>query len=158
MELVSKESFQLIGIALKKKTFNANGQSAVDCGNLWQEFETRNISSQISNGSEREIYAVYYDYDGDHTKPFSYFIGCRVSNNMETPEGLEMLTIPESDYQEIVAKGKMPDCVASSWRQIWYSDIPRAYQYDFEVYDSRSVDWQNAEVDIFLSVNRNSKF
>jgi predicted transcriptional regulator YdeE len=158
MEPVLKESFQLVGIALKKKTINVNGQSSIDCGNLWQEFEKRNISAQISNGSEREIYAVYYDYDGDHTKPFSYFIGCKVSDNTEAPEGLDLLTIPESNYQEILAKGKMPDCVADSWQLIWNADFPRAYQYDFEVYDNRSLDWQNAEVDIFLSVNRDAKF
>ncbi len=153
MDTVLKESFRLIGIALKKKTSNANGQSAIDCGNLWQEFEKRNISAQISGGSGREIYAVYYNYEGDHTKPFSYFIGCRVPSDTETPDGLDQLTIPESRYQEIFAKGKMPDCVADSWRLIWNADVPRAYQYDFEVYDDRSIDWQNAEVDIFLSVN-----
>jgi predicted transcriptional regulator YdeE len=153
MNPVIKESFQLIGIALKKKTFNANGQSAIDCGNLWQEFEKRNISGQIQNVADREIYAVYYDYEGDHTKPFSYFIGCKVPKNSESREGLDVLTVPELSYQAIVAKGKMSDCVASSWLQIWNADYPRAYQYDFEVYDNRSLDWQNAEVDIFLSVN-----
>jgi predicted transcriptional regulator YdeE len=124
MNPVLKEPFRLCGIALKKKTFNANGQSAIDCGNLWQEFEKRNISVQFSNGSDREIYAVYYDYEGDHTKPFSYFIGCRVPFDTEAPEGLDLLTIPELRYQEIIAKGKMPDCVASSWRMIWNADFP----------------------------------
>ena len=84
--------------------------------------------------------------------PFSYFIGCKVKSGSETPQGLESLIIPKATYQKIKAKGKMPDCVANAWKEIWSSDIPRAYQADFEVYDEKSRDWNNAEVTIFLSV------
>jgi len=153
MSNIKKDSICLIGLALKKKTFNANGQSSIDCGNLWREFEKRNIASQISNTLDGDVLAVYYDYEGDHTKPYSYFIGCRVPPDTRTPEGLDVLTIPESIYQIVKAKGKMPDCVVSAWQQIWVSDYPRAYQFDFEVYDDRFRDWQHVEVDIYLSVN-----
>jgi len=50
-----------------------------------------------------------------------------------------------------VASGKMPDCVANTWKEIWNSGIPRAYQTDFEVYDERSRDWNNAVVDVYVS-------
>jgi hypothetical protein len=33
-----------------------------------------------------EILAVYHQYEGDHTKPFSYFIGCKVNPDAETPK------------------------------------------------------------------------
>lgn len=153
MQYIKRQPIHLMGLALDKKTHNTNGQSAIDCGNLWQEFEKRKISSQIPNPLDGEIFAVYYNYEGDHTKPYSYFIGCKVQQDTEAPEGLDCLTIPESTYQRIEAKGKMPDCVAAAWMNIWNADLPRAYQYDFEVYDDRSRDWQQVVVDIFLSTD-----
>jgi len=65
---------------------------------------------------------------------------------------MDGLTIEKANYQEFVAKGKMPDCVANTWREIWQMDIDRAYIADFEVYDERSKDWNNAVVDIFIGV------
>jgi predicted transcriptional regulator YdeE len=152
MSDIGKGQIRLAGLALKKKTFNANGQSAIDCGTLWQEFEKRNIVQQITNRIGDEIFAVYYDYEGDHTKPYAYFIGCRIQPDAGVPEGLDSLRIPSQDYRIMKATGKIPDCIAAAWQQIWTSDIPRAYKYDFEIYDERSRNWQAAEVDIFLSV------
>jgi predicted transcriptional regulator YdeE len=146
------EAITLIGLPLGKKTTNENGQSAIDCGNLWQEFEKGDYANKIPGKLSDEILAVYYQYEGDHTKPFSYFIGCKVSAGTEIPQGMGSLFIPGDTYQKIAARGKMPDSVASAWKEIWKSDIPRAYRYDFEMYDERSKDWSNAEVDIFISV------
>lgn len=50
----------------------------------------------------------------------------------------------------------MPDCVANAWKNIWSSNMVRAYQADFEIYDSSSKDWENAEVAIYVGVNRQS--
>ena len=152
MNEIGLEEISLAGLSLKTKTTNANGQSNIDCGNLQQEFERENYAGKIPNKLSDEILAVYHEYEGDHTKPFSYFIGCKVIPGTEIPYGLDSLIIPRGDYQKIIAKGKMPDCVANAWKEIWSSDIPRAYQSDFEVYDERSKDWNNAEVDIFISI------
>ena len=59
--------------------------------------------------------------------------------------------IPAQSYTKFIAQGKMPDCIANSWKDIWDSKIERAYQFDFEIYDERSKDWNNAIVDIFVS-------
>lgn len=145
-------AFTLTGLALKTKTFNANNQSAIDCGNLWQQFEKGNYTDKIPGKLDSDIIAVYHSYEGDHTKPYSYFIGCRVAPGSAVPDGMDSLTIEKANYHQFIAKGKMPDCVANSWRQIWQSDINRTYLADFEVYDERSKDWNNAVVDIFISV------
>jgi len=78
MEKTEKDEFKLIGLKLNNKTTNESGRSGIDCGNLWQKFETENFVEKIPGRLSDEIYAVYYDYEGDHTKPFSYFIGCKV--------------------------------------------------------------------------------
>ena len=46
----------------------------------------------------------------------------------------------------------MPACITDAWKSIWSSDLKREFEYDFEVYDDRSQDWSNTEVDIFVSV------
>jgi predicted transcriptional regulator YdeE len=143
--------FILIGLKLGKKTTNEGGQSSIDCGNLWQKFEKGNSKERISNRVGDEIYAVYFDYEGDYTKPFSYFVGCKVKANTNVPAGMTSLTVSEDEYTKLVAKGKMPGCVANTWKEIWQSSIERKYKYDFEIYGEKSKDWNNAEVEIFVS-------
>jgi len=147
-------AFTLIGLRLSGKTSNEDGRSGRDCGRLWQEFEQREIAKRIPNKLSDAVYAVYFDYEGDHTAPFAYFIGCKVHPDAPVPEGLQSLHVPEQDYSKIVARGRMPSCVAEAWRAIWQSDSDRAYGYDFEVYDERSRDWSDAEVDVFVSVGK----
>ena len=142
----------LIGLALKEKTSNAHGQSSIDCKNLWHQFEDGKYAASVTNKLSDDIYGVYHQYDGDSTKPFSYFIGCKVKPGTTAPEGLINLTIPAGNYELVSAKGKMPDCVIKAWKDIWAADYKRTYQTDFEVYDDRSKDWNNAEVDVYISV------
>lgn len=142
---------KLIGLDLGRTTTNENGQSSIDGGNLWQKFEKGNYADKIPNKAGDEVYAVYYGYEGDYMQPFRYFIGCRVTDNDEVPEGMNRLTIPEGVFRKITVRGTMPDCISNAWQEIWASDIQRDYRYDFEVYDERSHDWSNAELDIYLS-------
>jgi predicted transcriptional regulator YdeE len=152
MNSIQLETICLIGLSQKHQTINANGQSAIDCGNLWQQFLHNNHTSRIPGKLNENIFAVYHNYMGDHTQPYSFFIGCQVDATAVAPDGLDRLVIPTGGYLQIAAAGKMPDCVADAWQQIWKSDIKRAYRPDFEIYDERSQDWQNAQVMIYLSV------
>jgi predicted transcriptional regulator YdeE len=152
MNRTSIKTIHLIGLSLKTKTINANGQSGTDCKNLWHDFENGHCAAVIPNKLSDDIYGVYHHYDGDSTQPFSYFVGCRVKEGSAVPQELESLTIPEGTYEKITVKGKMPDCVTQAWKEIWMSDYTRTYHTDFEVYDERSKDWNNAEVDVYVSV------
>ena len=145
-------AFRLIGLALPEKTTNTGGQAAIDCGNTWQAFTEGSYATRIPGRIGDEIFAVYHDYESDHLHPYAYFIGCKVAEGTEVPEGFDSLLVPAATYTHISAKGKMPECIGNAWKEIWNTDLPRAYQADFEVYGARSVDWNNAEVEIFLSI------
>lgn len=151
MNTGKQAGFKLIGLQLEHKTSNLNGQSDTDCGALWQKFETEKLAEKIPDKVGDEIYAVYFGYEGGHLQPFSYFIGCKVKPDAATPAGMTSLQIPEQHYSKVVAKGTMPGCVSESWRNIWAAGLARTYQHDFEVYDERSKDWSNAEVDIYIA-------
>jgi predicted transcriptional regulator YdeE len=154
MELIEHEEMRLVGLALPHTTTNENGQSAIDCGTLWQQFQNENYYERINSKLNSNVIAVYHGYEGDHTKPYHYFIGCPIDKSAVIPEGLDSLYIPKDVYRKLTAKGIMPDCVADAWRSIWAGDfdLQRAYHFDFELYDERSHDWNNAAVDIFISV------
>jgi predicted transcriptional regulator YdeE len=142
----------LHGLSLNKKTSNTNGQSAHDCGSLWQKFASENCFNLITNKMSEQIFAVYHEYEGDHTGQFGYFIGCKVSKESEVPEGLKKLVVTKGNFMKFVAKGTIPNCISETWKTIWASEIKRAYQADFEVYDERSANWNDAEVDVFVSI------
>lgn len=148
------DSFKLIGIALDHKTTNENNQSSTDCGNLWQRFEKDKIFELIPNKVSNEVYAVYFDYEKDETKPFSYFIGCKVDENAETPNSLQFLEIPSQHYVKVTAIGVMTGCITEAWKKFWHSQIQRKFGFDFEVYDERSQNWNDAELDIYVSISK----
>jgi predicted transcriptional regulator YdeE len=148
---ISEDKF-LIGIDLGFKTTNENEKAAIDCGSLWQRFEKEKIHGRIPNKINNEVIAAYYEYEGDHTQPYSYFIGCEVEKGTKVPDGLSSVKIGSGTFRIEVAKGRMPNCIGEAWRKIWKQNGPRKYTVDFEVYGEKSYDWQNAEVDIFLAV------
>lgn len=150
---ITKPAVKLIGVSLGFKTTNDNGKAAEDCSSLWQSFSGGFMAPRIKGKLNKDTYAVYYDYDGDFTKLYAYFIGCPVADDAEVPAGMETITIPEQTYEVVTAKGQMPNCIGNAWHEIWENTARnRAYGYDFEIYSEKAADWNNAEVDIFLSV------
>lgn len=146
------ERFKLIGLKLKGKTKNENGESGKDCGELWQHFEESKIAELIPNKISNTIYAVYYDYESDENGHFSYFIGCKVEEKTEKPKYLDEIIIPEQNYHKETAQGQMTGCISDAWKRIWNSNLNRKFAFDLEVYDERSLDWSNAEIDIFIAI------
>ncbi|KAA9333838.1 AraC family transcriptional regulator [Adhaeribacter soli] len=146
-----KDEFKLVGLKLNGKTTNQNKQSSKDCGDLWHKFETDKIFDLITEKLSDEIYAIYFDYEKGETAPFSYFIGCKVGKHSETPKELAELMIPAQEYIKFTAKGAMTGCITDTWKEIRNSDIKRSFGFDFEVYDERSKDWSDGEVDIYIS-------
>jgi predicted transcriptional regulator YdeE len=152
MQKVQIPSFRLIGIGLPFKTTNDYGRSAVDCGGLWHKFMSEGLHERIPGMVGPEIHAVYHDYDGDHSQPYAFFLGCKVHPETEVPEGLASLEIPTGDYAVVTARGVLPESVMKAWSGIWQSGMVRAYRPDFEVYGERTLDPEHSEVDIFISI------
>ncbi len=157
LQLNHISGFRLIGLKLEHKSSNENSQAAIDCGMLWQQFQSEKWLERISGKIEDSVYAVYYEFEGDHTKPFSFFIGCKVDEETPIIDGMHEIHIPSNSYAKYIAKGKMPNCIAEAWQNIWQTASNRAYQFDFEVYGIESWDWNDAKVEIFISSNKNSK-
>ncbi len=147
-----EKELKLVGVKLAEKTRNKNNQSSIDCGKLWEYVEQSGMENLIPRRLNDDLYAVYFDYEGDETQDFSYFIGYPVAGFEDVPAQLHTLTIPPQIYARFLAEGKMPDCIAEKWQEIWNTELPRNFHYDFEIYNEGSQDWENAKVMIYIGV------
>ncbi|MEK3980245.1 GyrI-like domain-containing protein [Psychrobacillus sp. FSL K6-2836] len=98
----------------------------------WEEF--------LQNKVNGDIYAIYGNYESDFTGDFDFMIGT------EENTGEDSFTIANGEYYIWEVKSKDPSGVGQAWREIWESDLPRAYKTDFEVYKT------NGSIAIYLSI------
>ena len=148
------DTFKVIGISVR--TMNENGQAMKDIPFLWNKFFTENISDKISNKLSDELYCVYTHYEKDHTKPYTTILGHKVKNTEPMPEDLVAITIDVNQYKVFTAKGKVSEgFVFKEWQTIWNlnDQLNRSFTSDFEIYGTKSQHPENAEVDIYISIN-----
>lgn len=151
MNIQILQKFHVIGISVR--TTNENGQAAQDIPALWNRFMAEEIAKQIPNKAGHTIYCIYTEYEKDHTRPYTTILGCKVDNLDTIPGGMVGKTIDEAGYIQHTAKGNILEgLVYNEWVKIWKSDLDRAYTADFEAYDERTQNPENAEVDIFIAV------
>ena len=151
MKTIHIEPFDIVGISVR--TTNENNRAMADIGQLWQRFMSENIAAQIPNKIDDTVYSVYTDYESDHTKPYTTILGCRVKNSDIVPEGFTAKRIKGGNYVVFTATGKISEgFIGREWMNIWDAPISRTFTADFEIYDSRARDPENATVDILVAV------
>jgi predicted transcriptional regulator YdeE len=142
-----KEKF-FIGLALR--TNNEECSSAMPAHK--DKFFKENIPSKIPNKINGNILALYTDYEGDYTKPYSWILGCEVSSLDQVPTGLVGKVIPASNYAVYTTQGEFPQGLIAVWQDIWKSGLPRSYTSDFEVYRSDFDPKRNPEVKVYIAI------
>ncbi len=151
MQKLKIESFYLIGISVK--TSNENGQSAQDISQLWTRFMSEGILAQIPNKTGEEVYSIYTNYEGDHTKPYDTILGCKVSTLDEIPVGMVGQYFEGGTYQKFVAKGDLSKgIVYGTWLSIWEQNLDRVFTADFEIYGEKAQNPADAEVEVLVAV------
>ena len=149
--MIQKPSFHITGISIR--TTNENAQASTDIPALWNKFFTESILVKIPNKVSHNLHCIYTDYEKDHTAPYTAILGCQVENLNEIPDGLIGKTFPEARYEVFTAKGNlMQGAVYNEWTKIWNADIARTFIADFEIYDERSHNPENAEVEILIGI------
>lgn len=158
-QIVSQESIQVIGIAASTNNAKESGPDAI-IGKLWQRFLSESVLSKIPDKVEQSIYAVYTDYASDANGQYTLVLGAKVRPlpNPTLPEGMVVKTVPAGQYAVFTSeRGPVAKVVVDAWKQIW-SDYQspangeRAYRADFELYDQRAADPNNAQVEIYIGV------
>lgn len=143
---------KIIGIATR--TTHKNNQYKDDIPKLWERFFSENIIERIPSKKSSEIISLYTDYKSDFADEYTTIIGMAVNSLEEIPEGLTGREFKPEHFQKFIAKGEMPKAVIDVWSHIWEHDqyLNRKYSYDFEIYDERSRNGENSEVEIYISI------
>ena len=151
MSIETIPTFHVIGISVR--TTNENGQATQDIPALWARFMEEQVAAQIPGKINGELYCIYTDYEKDHTRPYTTLLGCRVTSLKQIPKGMTGKTFTEGNYTRFTAKGNLAQgIVYNEWIKIWNTPLDRAFTSDFEIYGAKSVNPENAEVDIFIAL------
>lgn len=117
------------------------------------KFFNENILAKIPNKINNNIFALYTDYEGDYTKPYSWILGAEVSNLNSVPDGLVAKIIPQSKYAVFTTKGEFPQGLIAAWQAIWSSGLARLYTSDFELYRAEFNPQTNPEVKVYIAID-----
>jgi beta-lactamase class D len=148
---IKEPSKKIIGISCK--TSNTSGTAPEDIGKLWQKFYQESISSQIPNKISDEIIALYCEYEGDWTKPYSLIIGHVVNSLNNIPSGMVGKEIPGGTYACFTAAGEHPATLIETWKRIWSNTtLQRTYTGDYELYNHRFFLQSPQEVNVFIAI------
>lgn len=149
--------FTVIGISAR--TTNAKEMSGEGViGKQWDRFMKEGLLSKIPNRVDANILAVYTDYESDASGAYTFLIGARVSSADTVPQGMVAKKVPAGKYAVFTSeRGFVGKVVPETWGRIWATpkSAPggdRAYRADFELYDQRAADPQNAQVDIYIGI------
>lgn len=145
--LISQEPFTVIGMS---ERIDPSQPEAI--GQHWENFRNQDIKSSLDKRFNDDVWAVYYQYEGDHTQPYRMLLGYRVPDGTPIPEGLAACKVPESYYALYIAQGPMPACIEDTWNTVYKADLDRTYKADFEVYGRFAQDPKDVEVPIYVGI------
>ncbi|MEI8125827.1 MAG: GNAT family N-acetyltransferase [Parachlamydiaceae bacterium] len=145
-----EEQQKKIFIGLELRTNNEECSSTMPIHK--DKFFNENIPAKIPNKINGDIFALYTNYEGDYTKPYSWILGCEVSSLNEIPVGLVGKVIPEAKYAVFTTQGEFPQGLIAAWQAVWQSNLSRSYTSDFELYRSDFHPQQNPEVKVYIAI------
>lgn len=157
-----RQEIKLVGITARTNNQNEMSGENAKIGPCIQHYYQNGLFDQIPNRKSPGItFCCYTDYDSDYKGDYTYFIGEEVSDlEAELPEGLQSIVVEPQSYSKFTTdKGQMPHIVIDAWQQIWSLEEQgslggqRTYNTDFELYDARAENPEEAIVDIYIGIH-----
>jgi len=157
MNIRQHSGFYVVGITAR--TNNAQEMSGNGkIGSVWQTFLQPGVVTKIPNKIGIDLIAVYTDYETDHTGHYTYLLGLPTSAIEAQPTNLTVKHIPAGRYAVFTTdRGPIQQVVPEIWQRIW-SMSPgelggaRSFHADFEIYDQRAADPENAQIDVYVGL------
>ncbi|MFS0859085.1 zinc ribbon domain-containing protein [Paenibacillus taichungensis] len=143
---------RLAGVSAR--TTNAIEISGKGCiQGLWNNY----FASDHQPAPEAARYGCYADYtDGIHGE-YTILVGHEVGPDEALPEGVNSVELPPATYAVFTSrKGPMAEVVGEAWGAVWAwnNQGERTFTGDFELYDERSLDPDNVQVDLYIAVRQ----
>ena len=159
---VLAQPFYVAGFLVRtNNAAEASGESKI--GPLWQRFMQEKLVDQIPSRADKNFTVVYSNYASDETGAYDYLLGARVTSVDRLPAGMSWRRVEPATYAVILTdKGQMPGVLQAAWDRIWHMSPgelggKRAFITDYEIYDKRTADPQNAQVEIHIGLMPASK-
>ena len=156
--VVEQPEFSVIGIQVR----TSNAKEVTGGGAIpkqWERFFKEGISDKIPHKVDSTVYAVYTNYASDYNGEYDFIIAMKVSRVSDIPPGMVAKKVPKGRYAIVTsAKGPVAQVVPQAWQRVYSLDDnkllggARAYKADFELYDQRSQNPQDSQVDLYLGV------
>jgi predicted transcriptional regulator YdeE len=156
-KIADESGFAVIGI--EARTSNAKEMTSEGLiGKQWARFMKDNLAAQIPNKADTTVLAVYTDYASDKHGEYTFILGTRVTSKAQVPKGMIARQVQPGRYAIFTsAKGPVAKVVSETWQRIW--SVPdtspggdRAYKTDYEVYDQRAANPDDAQVDVHVGI------
>jgi predicted transcriptional regulator YdeE len=157
MNIQQHSGFYVVGIAAR--TSNAHEMSGKGkIGDVWEAFLEPSLVAKIPNKIGVDPIAIYTEYETDHTGHYTYLLGLPISSTESLPANLRVKHVPAGRYAVFSSgRGPITEVVQEVWQRIWSMSPEelggtRAFQTDFEIYDQRASDPENAQIDIYVGL------
>jgi predicted transcriptional regulator YdeE len=148
--------FTVIGIAARTNDAKESTADGV-IPRQWQKFFSEGMPGKIPDTKGPNLYAVYADYASDHNGEYTYVVGAQVKDSTTPPNGMVLKRVPAGQYAVFTTEaGPFAKVVPAAWQRIFKLEeegkLKRAYKTDFEIYDERAQNPQNAQIDIYIGI------
>jgi predicted transcriptional regulator YdeE len=157
MNIQQHSGFYVVGITAR--TNNAQEMSGNGrIGDVWQTFLQPSLVAKIPNKIGVDPIAIYTDYETDHRGHYTYLLGVPTSSTDALPAHLTVKHIPAGRYAVFTSgRGPITQVVPEIWQRIWSMSPEelggtRSFKTDFEIYDQRAADPQNAQIDVYVGL------
>ena len=157
MNIQQHSGFYVVGVTAR--TNNAQEMSGSGkIGGVWQTFLQPSLVAKIPNKIGVDLIAVYTDYEIDHTGHYTYLLGLPTSSIEAQPANLTVKHVPAGRYAVFTSgRGPVQQVVPEIWQRIWSMSPEelggtRSFYADFEIYDQRAADPENAQIDVYVGL------
>ena len=154
MTIRDMDAFMLAGIEIR--TTNAaemTGEGLIP--RQWERFMREEMAGRIPHRIDDNILAVYTEYARDEHAEYSFLLGARVSSEAGIPDGMTLKRVPAGRYWVLTSeRGPVWRVVPETWKRVWENSpgTVRSFQADFEIYDQRAANPENAVVEIWVGL------
>lgn len=137
-------------------TVTSNQNEATEKGkipSMWSLYRER-FPHKERQDMKRDTIALYSDYESEEYGAYTFSIGTFADQH---EKAANVISLPASEYAVFVSRrGRIEEVVFETWQEIWTwaEKNLRTYTGDYEVYGEQAVNPENAQVAIYIAVDR----
>lgn len=149
-EVVTLEPVTIAGIVTR--TGNEAPDMMEKLQKLWMDYMGPDgACERMPHKAGEKCYGLYYNYTWDDMQ-YDALAGWGVEPDADMPAEYAKVSIPGGKFAKFVFHGDATQNTSSFWGEVWATELPRAYSYDFEVYLCDPGKEEDATIEIYVAL------